>query len=161
MPTPFDILHAEYTPYITRLARRFAKGDRETANDLAQEAWLALLLIPEARWTQPRYVRTVAFRAMSRWLSQEAAQRLIVPPGHPEHKTQQQYNHLQLRKIRLRRNVPRQQLSRDKTLAHPIPPENPSETQNAVPSPKHGKHRHPNRGLTSPPRRRHQKEKRT
>lgn len=69
----FDLLYQEHLRYVTRLARRFAPGDRDMAADLRQEAWLALLETPEERWSEPSYVRTVIFRAMARWRAREAA----------------------------------------------------------------------------------------
>jgi DNA-directed RNA polymerase specialized sigma24 family protein len=68
-----------YLRDVTRVARRFAHGDSDAAADLAQEAWLAILRVPRRRLSEARYIRTVIFRAMSRWHAREAAQRGVHP----------------------------------------------------------------------------------
>ncbi|HXC25047.1 MAG TPA: hypothetical protein VNU46_03965 [Gemmatimonadaceae bacterium] len=113
MPTPFDRLYNEYVAYITRLARRLAKADRDIAEDLMQEAWLALLLVPEDRWTEPRYLRSVIYYAMCRWLVRDARQRVIEPPELPPLPRRRQVDDSTPKVLRFRRNVPRQQLQPD------------------------------------------------
>ena len=107
MHTSFDTLHKEHISYITRLARRFARGSREDAQDLAQEAWLALLQTPEERWTEKRYVHTVVFRVMHRWLLADKVQRVIAPANRELRRPQQLAVHAYGKGLRLRRNTPR------------------------------------------------------
>lgn len=114
----FDLIHQEYTPYVKRLARRFARGDRDAAQDLEQEAWLALLLTPEQHWTEPRYVRAVIYRAMCRWLSSEAVQRGRTPATVRECHSRRRPQQTAARTLRFRRNVPRHQLSPDNSPQH-------------------------------------------
>lgn len=73
----FDTIYKTHLPYVTRLSRKLARGDRDLVDDLAQEAWLALWEAPPARWLDVRYVRSVLTRAMHAWLHRERALQMV------------------------------------------------------------------------------------
>ena len=78
----FEALYHEHLSYVTRLARKLSKRDSDLASDLSQEAWLALLQLPEARRAESAYVRIALKHAMLRWLARERAAQVIQPEQH-------------------------------------------------------------------------------
>jgi DNA-directed RNA polymerase specialized sigma24 family protein len=102
MPTLFNTIYQEHLPYVTTLAKKFSRGDLDLADDLAQEAWLAVIQIPEARWPDSQYVRVVLIRAMYRYITREHAARVITLESRPCKADPPRRDVLQLR-----RNIPR------------------------------------------------------
>lgn len=105
----FDALYATHARYVACIARRLSDDNPDDAADLAQEGWLAVLQVPEARWTEARYIRTVLFRAMLRWRATEAGLRCITPreTSRPMRPTQRQTT---VDPLRFRAGVPQPQL---------------------------------------------------
>jgi RNA polymerase sigma factor (sigma-70 family) len=105
MSDPFMTTYKQYLPAVTRFARRLAKGDRDLADDLMQEGWVALLRLPEQRWSQESYVHTVLCRAMRRWVRREQSRAIVqVQTRHPQHQRRHREvhaGHLQLEKNQL------------------------------------------------------------
>ena len=77
MTDPFMDAYRRYLPAVSRFARRIAKGDRDLADDLMQEGWIALHSLPQHRWFEERYVHTVICRAMRYWLRRERALAIV------------------------------------------------------------------------------------
>lgn len=102
MPTPFEALQQVHRPFVTRLARYFTRGDRDLAQDLSQEAWIALWRIPEERQTDVPYVHTVLRRAMFHRLRRERAHRVVTLEQRPV-----QRRPLRSDVLQFRRNTPR------------------------------------------------------
>jgi DNA-directed RNA polymerase specialized sigma24 family protein len=102
MSDHFAVTHADYLPYVTRLARKLSHGDRDTVDDLMQEAWLAILFVPEDRCMEERYIRTVMARAMYRWLRRERGRQVVVLEFRPGG-----IRRPRNRVLHFRRNVPR------------------------------------------------------
>lgn len=73
----FHTIYNDHGEYVARLSRRLARGDRDVANDLAQEAWFDVFSAPDGRLSDGKYVRTVITRAMHRWLRRERALQMV------------------------------------------------------------------------------------
>lgn len=82
----FMTMYEKYTPSFARFARRIARGDRDLADDLVQEGWVAFLVLPEERWDEETYVHTVVCRAMRRTRNREL--RRCIVQGEPRHASQ-------------------------------------------------------------------------
>jgi DNA-directed RNA polymerase specialized sigma24 family protein len=83
MTDPFNALYIRYEPYVTGNARTLAAGDRDRADDLAQEAWLALVMLSPDRRANVPYAHTTMYIAMLNWLRRERALSVVTLKRRP------------------------------------------------------------------------------